>query len=122
GQQLVDGDLLAVGWIQRQVLGDFIGHGQLAALLKQEDGRGGELLGDRGDLEDQVGLHRYAELQIGQTVRLAEQDLTVLRDQDRGARLARWKGPGENLIRITGQLGVRDRPGCRGPKGGYEEK
>jgi hypothetical protein len=70
GEEVFEGDRLAVGREVRQETGDRVGKRELAALGEEEDRGGGELLGDRADLEDVLGRDRHAELDVGEPVAL----------------------------------------------------
>jgi hypothetical protein len=55
---------------------------ELAALLKQKDGGGGELLGDGAETELCFGRVGYLPFEIGVAVAFVEQDLVALSDKD----------------------------------------
>ncbi len=88
GEQVLDGDLLSVRGIVRQVLRDLVLDPQLPPLLKQQDGGGGELLGDRAQLEHHLRRYRSSELQVRHAKPLAQHGLAVFDDQSRGAWLS----------------------------------
>src|SRR4051794_4842261 len=56
---------------------------ELAPRFELEDGGGGELLGDRGDVEDRARGIGSAMRPVGEAVALVEDDLPVLGDQGR---------------------------------------
>ena len=55
---------------------------ELAVHLQAQDGGGGELLGDRSDVERRVRLDRRAGLAIGQPIPLPQQELAMPGHQD----------------------------------------
>ncbi len=76
-EQVFDLDLRALlGRILRQDLGDLLVEPQLALLGELEDGDGGELLGDRADPEDHVGLDRHSQLDAGEPAALGAAELS----------------------------------------------
>jgi hypothetical protein len=99
--------------IARKVLLDRVRERDLSVLDKQDYRSRRELLGDRPEPEDGVGLQRHAEFHARHADGLAVEHLAVLDHQDRPARLIGREGGSDDGIHLRG--GLRGRR-CRGQR------
>ncbi len=57
-----------------------------ARVGEERDGRGGELFGDRGEIEDRVGGDRRARVEVGEAVAAGEDNLALVNERGGAAR------------------------------------
>ena len=80
-QQMINGDLVpGCGRVREIFLHQIVGI-QFSAILKQQDGGCGELLGHGSDVESSGGRIRNAPLQVRHAIALAENGLPIFSDQ-----------------------------------------
>jgi hypothetical protein len=98
GEQLVDRDLAPGRGAGRQVVADPVRYPQPPLALQQEDGRRGELLGQRADAELRAGGVGGPVLAVGQAVAGAQHHLAVAGDEHAAAEV-RGLGPHRRIER-----------------------
>ena len=107
-QEVLDGDARAVSRVRREERGDVVVYRQPALLGQCEDCRRGELLRQRCQREDVLGLHRHAQFEVCHAVRLAQQHAAVFHDDDGGARfVGRVDGRHDGVDRARHRAGGR---------------
>ena len=121
-QQVSDGNRLAEVVHLGQMLADVIVERQLAVLLQQQNGKRRELLRDRRDVKNGVGLDRAALLEIGHAVGLLVNQFPVAHDADRTARRRRLVPAGEQLVHLVGQFVRPTRRGAEKQQRGNKQQ
>ena len=87
--------------------------GELALLLKEQDRRGGELLGHGGHMEDRLRRDGDVVVEVGHAVAVLVDDLAVLVDAQRAAGRIGAVPLLEDLVHLRGEIGRERLRGAR---------
>src|SRR5713226_4579961 len=104
GEQMANRDVFPGGRRVRKVLVNSVVEANFSFFDEHHDGGGGELLAHGPGLEDRLGLHGHAELNIRHSIAAGLYDFSVMNYSERHARdVLRTQLGGDKFVRGCGE-------------------